>query len=123
MRRDDVDHADRRQPVSPCIAQLTTRRKVWFEREGEFVIGEGGFDLLDAIASTGSLTGGARVVGWSYRHAWGYLRHSERMLGDVLTTTRPGKGSRRGVQLTGTARRLMAAARRAGWRRHSTTRI
>ena len=123
MRRDDADRADRRQPVWPCIEQLTTRRKVWFEREGELVIGEGGFDLLDAIASTGSLTGAARVIGWSYRHAWGYLRRSERMLGDSLTKTRAGKGSRRGVQLTATARHLMAAARRAGWCRHNTARL
>ena len=50
-----------------------------FEVDGQFVIGEGGFDLLNAVSTTGSLTGAAQTVGWSYRHAWGYLRRADAM--------------------------------------------
>jgi molybdate transport system regulatory protein len=117
------EHEKNGQTVPSCIRQLTARRKLWFESNGEFVIGEGGFELLNAIAATGSLTGAARVVGWSYRHAWGYVRRSERVLGSSLTTRRPGKGARRGVDLTSVARDLMQAARRAGWRPNNTNRI
>jgi molybdate transport system regulatory protein len=116
MATNHRQHENTGQTVSSCIHQLTARRKVWFESNGQFVIGEGGLELLTAIAAMGSLTGAARVVGWSYRHAWGYLRQSERVLGASLTTRRPGKGARRGVDLTPSARDLMAAARRAGWR-------
>src|SRR6266542_3749735 len=106
-----------RQTVRPCISDLVIRRKVWFELNGTFVIGEGGLDLLDAVSSTGSLTLAAHRVGWSYRHAWGYLRRAEAALGDRLTTTRPGKGGARGIDLTETAQRVMEVAGREGWRR------
>jgi molybdate transport system regulatory protein len=120
MRIDDANGVNSRQTVPPCINALIARRKVWFEWNGEFVIGEGGFDLLDAIASTGSLTRAARVVGWSYRHAWGYLRRAEARLGEQLTVTRSGKGTRRGVEITAAARRVMGVAKRAGWRTPAT---
>lgn len=79
------------------------RTKVWLEREGRFAIGEGGIALLLAVAAHGSLAEGARQIGWSYRHAWGYLRHAETVLGTPLTATRPGKGVSRGTVLTAAA--------------------
>lgn len=82
------------------------RTKVWFEVNGEFAIGEGGIALLAGIMKTGSLTRAARSVGWSYRHAWGYIRNAERMLATSLTEPRPGKGSHRGTTLTPVGRML-----------------
>ena len=82
------------------LPPLTLKTKFWFEIDGRFVIGEGGIDLLRAIELSGSLAGGAEAVGWSYRHAWGYLRRAEQALGVPLTRPRPGKGTRRGLNLT-----------------------
>jgi molybdate transport system regulatory protein len=74
--------------------------KVWLEMSGVFVIGEGGLDLLRNVERLQSLTGAARAVGWSYRHAWGYLRNAAQRLGSPLVITSPGKGSRRGTTLS-----------------------
>ena len=76
------------------------KTKVWLELSGTFVIGEGGVDLLRHIDRLKSLTQAANAVGWSYRHAWGYLRNAERQLGVRLVITSQGKGSRRGTALS-----------------------
>ena len=82
---------------------MSLRSKRWIEVEGRFAIGEGGGQLLMAIAETGSLSRGAKKVGWSYRHAWGYVRRAENVLGTSLLAVRPGKGASRGARLTDTA--------------------
>ena len=76
------------------------KTKVWLELSGAFVIGEGGVDLLRHIDRLKSLTQAANAVGWSYRHAWGYLRNAELRLGVPLAITSPGKGARRGTSLS-----------------------
>ena len=86
---------------------VTLRMKHWLEVDGRFAIGDGGVDLLRAIAAHGTLAKAACEVGWSYRHAWGYIRRAEEALGTELTEARPGKGSARGLELTATARRLL----------------
>jgi molybdate transport repressor ModE-like protein len=86
-------------PASSLPATAVTT-KVWLERDGHFVIGDGGLRLLLGIIEHGSLLRAARQIGWSYRHAWGYLRRAEAALGTPLTEPRPGKGSSRGTALT-----------------------
>lgn len=76
------------------------RSKVWLELDGQFVLGEGGLALLHEINSSRSLTCAARRIGWSYRHAWGYLRNAEKRLDVVLTSPVAGKGRSRGTCLT-----------------------
>ena len=98
-----------RQPVCSNIDGLTLKTKFWLEIEGRFVIGEGGIALLLEIARQGSLAKAAREVGWSYRHAWGYLRRAERTLGAGLTDPRQGNGSARGMALTQTAQAMVRA--------------
>src|SRR4029453_19318687 len=67
--------------------------------------------MVSAVAARGSLAEGARQIGWSYRHAWGYLRRAEAVLGPALTTTRPRKGTSRGTMLTGAARLVVKQMR------------
>jgi hypothetical protein len=73
------------QHVRANMSGMVLRTKVWLEVSGDFVIGEGGLELLEALSSDGSLTRAAAQVDWSYRHAWGYLRRAERALGVRLT--------------------------------------
>jgi molybdate transport system regulatory protein len=91
------------------------RTKVWLEHDGRFVMGDGGLRLLEAIERLGSLAAAVRAVGWSYRHAWGYLRRAETVLGVALLEARAGRGAARGARLTEPGRRLLArlAAARA----------
>jgi molybdate transport system regulatory protein len=86
---------------------LTLRRKLWIELDGQFVIGEGGAELLQAVDRRGSLAEGARQIGWSYRHAWGYIRRAEAVLGVSLVATRAGKGAARGTVITDVARDIL----------------
>lgn len=83
------------------------RMKHWLEVDGRFAIGDGGVDLLRAIATHGTLAKAASQVGWSYRHAWGYIRRAESALATRLTQPRSGKGTARGLELTTAARRLL----------------
>jgi molybdate transport system regulatory protein len=116
-----------RQPAPTNMMKLQIKTKVWLECGGTFVIGDGGLGLLRRIRDLRSLTKAAHAVGWSYRHAWGYLHNAERRLGAPLVTTAPGKGASRGTMLTESGgrvlRRLEQAGRAAGlsavkqWRR------
>lgn len=97
----------RRQHVRPCIPGFELRSKQWIEVNGRFAIGEGGGELLKAVDTAGSLAGAARQIGWSYRHAWGYVRRAERVLGLSLIQTKPGKGTNRGAALTDDAKSVI----------------
>ena len=97
----------RARASSHSQAVVTLRMKHWLEVDGRFAIGDGGVELLRAIATYGTLAKAANEVGWSYRHAWGYIRRAEFALGLRLTEARPGKGTARGLELTAQARRLL----------------
>jgi molybdate transport repressor ModE-like protein len=86
---------------------LTLRRKHRVELDGRFVIGEGGAELLQAVDRRGSLTEGGRQIGWSYRHAWGYIRRAEAVLGVSLVATKAGKGAAQGTVITDVARDIV----------------
>lgn len=89
------------------ILSTRVKTKVWLELDGRFAIGDGGLRLLLAISATGSLAAAVREIGWSYRHAWGYLRRAEEVLGLPLIVARPGKGTARGTALTDHGRLLL----------------
>lgn len=97
--------------MSPVIV----RAKAWLEVDGRFVMGEGALELFEGLERDGSLTRAAARIGWSYRHAWGYIRRAERALGIKLTVNVPGKGRLKGTALAPAARpllELLADARR-----------
>jgi molybdate transport system regulatory protein len=106
------------QHVRRNMSALQIRTKVWLECDGAFVFGDGGLELLEEIQRLRSLTKAAEAVGWSYRHAWGYLRNAERRLGTPLVTTSPGKGISRGTTLSPAGARILVRLR--GARRAAT---
>lgn len=52
------------------------------------------FELLEAIARSGSLARASGEVGYSYRHVWGLLAAWERRLGQRLARLERGRGAR-----------------------------
>ena len=66
-------------------------------------------DLLQAVSSQGSISGGARALGLSYRHVWGELKRWEHELGNELLVWEKGQSAR----LTEFAEKLMWAERQA----------
>lgn len=66
-------------------------------------------DLLQAVASQGSISAGARLLGLSYRHVWGELKRWEKELGKDLVIWDKGQPAR----LTEFGTKLMWAERQA----------
>ena len=107
MGLDLATRAIRDQHARPCILDAEVRTKSWLEINGRFAIGPHGFELLSAIERYQSLTQAARAVGWSYRHAWDYIRQAEKVFGAPLVSTLVGKGQARGSNLTGLGRDVL----------------
>jgi molybdate transport system regulatory protein len=105
--RKPVDASTRIRDLSDHPRGTVIKTKVWMERDNRFVVGDGGLKLLLGVLEHGSLLGAAKEIGWSYRHAWGYLKQAEAALGSPLTTPRPGKGASRGMALTETGRLVL----------------
>ncbi len=66
-------------------------------------------DLLQAVSQQGSISGGARALGLSYRHVWGELKRWENELGNELLIWEKGQRA----LLTEFANKLMWAERQA----------
>ena len=54
-------------------------------------------DLLQAVSNQGSISGGARMLGLSYRHVWGELKRWEQELGNELLVWEKGQNARLSV--------------------------
>lgn len=99
------------QSAHESIIAAQVKTKVWLELGGTFFVGDGGIHLLGGILRHGSLARTVREIGWSYRHAWGYLRRAERALRTPIVRNRPGRGAARGMELTETGHLLLERLR------------
>ena len=99
------------QSAHANIIAARVKTKVWLELGGEFFVGDGGIHLLGGILQHGSLARTVREIGWSYRHAWGYLRRAERALQTPIVRNRAGRGAARGMELTETGHLLLERLR------------
>jgi len=64
--------------------------KLWLETGHGYVIGSGAFSLLKKIEEVGTLSGAAKALDMSYRHAWGIVKKIEKRIGKPLLETRKG---------------------------------
>ncbi len=83
------------------------KAKVWLEKDGWPVLGEGRARLLEAIDEEHSILKAAERLGMSYRHAWGIIQNIKDSLGEsVVISIRGGKegGS---TELNENGRRLL----------------
>ena len=89
----------------PILDLLEVKVKLWFELNGELILGRGGALLLRGIAEKGSISQALKalpkdVLGEmespSYRFAWGYLQKVEERIGAPIVKKqrghRDGKG-------------------------------
>src|SRR6185503_16851500 len=93
------------QNAHESIIAAQVKTKVWLELGGEFFAGDGG------IHRHGALARAVREIGWSYRHAWGYLRRAESALHTPIVRNRAGRGAARGMELTETGHLLLERLR------------
>jgi molybdate transport system regulatory protein len=77
----------------------------------DFAIGPGKADLMEAIASEGSISAAGRLLGMSYRRAWLLVDTMNRCWAEPLVETTPGGGEARGARLTDCGREVLDAYR------------
>ena len=77
-------------PYSEKRAEMNVKSKVWLEKEGKAVFGAGKLSLLEAIESEGSISGAARKLNMSFRHAWSTINSAEENLGIKLIVRKKG---------------------------------
>ncbi|HEY0960467.1 MAG TPA: ModE family transcriptional regulator [Novosphingobium sp.] len=66
----------------------------------EIAMGPGKADLLEAIRENGSISGGGRAMGMSYRRAWLLVDTMNRCWQGPLVETSPGSARGGGARLT-----------------------
>src|SRR6185436_4662219 len=74
--------------------------RVWVEREGQAVLGEGRAELLAAIDSEHSITKAAEAAGMSYRRAWNLIQELNEAAGETLVEAAVGGKQGGGARLT-----------------------
>lgn len=86
---------------------MMLKAKVWLEKDGWPVLGEGRARLLEAIDEERSILKVAEKLGMSYRHAWGIVQKINKAWGeDVVRSTRGGKDGGK-TELTMSGRALL----------------
>ena len=86
---------------------LKLRYKLWVEKDGEKVFGDGPLDILHRVERAGSLRQAAAEINMSYSQAWNLMKDLEKRLGFNLLKRKVGgkKGGR--SEITEEAKKLM----------------
>ena len=72
---------------------MQIRSKVWLEKNGKLVFGEGKSEIFKLVQKHDSINKAAEELGVSFRHAWSYINEIEKRLGILLVArTKGGKG-------------------------------
>jgi molybdate transport system regulatory protein len=66
----------------------------------DFYVGPGRADLLEGIAATGSIAAAGKVMGMSYKRAWGLVQALNDGFGRPLVVTSRGGSEQGGAALT-----------------------
>ena len=91
-------------------AQEATIR-IRITRGEDIAIGQGKADLLEGILETGSISGGARKLGMSYRKAWLLVDEMNRCFREPVVVATKGGPQGGGAVLTPTGREALARYR------------
>jgi molybdenum ABC transporter molybdate-binding protein len=84
------------------------RVRVWVERNGQAVLGEGRAELLAAIDIEHSITRAAKAAGMSYRRAWNMIQEVNEAAGQLLVEAAVGGKLGGGARLTDAGRMSLA---------------
>jgi len=86
---------------------LKLRYKLWMEKDGEKIFGDGPLDILHRVKRTGSLRQAAEEINMSYSQAWNLIKDLEKRLGFNLLKRKVGGERGGGSEITEEARELM----------------
>ena len=74
--------------------------RIWVERGGEAILGQGRLELLEGIERWHSISAAARHLKMSYRRAWELVQSINRAAGEALVISATGGTKGGGAQLT-----------------------
>ncbi len=86
--------------------------RVWVERAGEAILGQGRLELLEEIDRQHSISAAARQLGLSYRHAWEMVQSGNQAAGQPLVVAVTGGPQGGGARLTPLGRWAITVFRR-----------
>ncbi len=89
------------------MSDYRKRFRLWIEKDGKVVFGDGRARLLTLINETSSLRKAAEKMGMSYRHAWGIIKEMNEAAGEPLVISERGGTSGGKTTLTPLAIRLL----------------
>jgi molybdate transport system substrate-binding protein len=81
--------------------------RVWVERQGQVVLGQGRLELLEWIDRCHSISAAARQIGMSYRHAWVLVQEVNAAAGQSLVESATGGKHGGGARLTPLGRKAV----------------
>lgn len=90
---------------------IKTRIRI-VEDDGTIVMGPGKADLLEAIASSGSIRAAAEELGMSYMRAWTLVRTMNAAFQSPLVEKMRGGAAQGGAQLSARGRKVLDLYRR-----------
>lgn len=86
---------------------MQVKSKIWFEKNGKLIFGEGKSEMLKAIDAHRSINQAAKSMGISFRQAWSHISEIEKRLGIKLIERSKGGLGGGGSELTGYAKELI----------------
>lgn len=90
------------------MTEFQVRSKVWLVSEGQPFLGDGRFQLLEAVNRTGSINAAAKDLGISYRKAWSRLDAMDRNAPFALLDRQTGGKGGGATHLTPAAEILLS---------------
>jgi molybdate transport system substrate-binding protein len=93
--------------TSKSSGEWTAGLRVWLERSGRAVLGEGRLELLEGIDRWHSISAAARHMGMSYRHAWVLVQDMNEAAGEPLVVSAVGGTHGGGATLTDLGHEVM----------------
>jgi molybdate transport system regulatory protein len=79
----------------------SVRFRLWFVEKGRSLLGQGGSEVLEGVANTGSISKTAKQLGRSYRQVWGQINEIEESFGEpIITRFKGGVKGGGGAELT-----------------------
>ncbi len=95
------------------MASVRAQFRLRITRGADIAVGPGKVDLLEAIATTGSITAAARRLGMSYRRAWLLVDTMNRCFKRPVVETEAGGRRGGGTRLTDTGAEALRRYRKA----------
>ena len=93
-------HTDREMGEARPAAGEVARLSLRVDLHGDRRVGPGKIRLLEAIATTGSISGAGRALGMSYKRAWDLAGALNRYFKEPVLVTRMGGRDRGGAEVT-----------------------